>query len=84
MKKKKKKPDGKAIAIARAILETHKEAFQELAKYDITFCSNDTCPMKKDCHRSLGNLKKTEGRYLSVSHFEPEKNKCKFFMEIKK
>ncbi len=42
--------------------------------YDITFCSNEECALKKDCHRSLSNLKIVKKEWLSVSYFFPKED----------
>ena len=52
-----------------------------MVSLDRTFCSNGDCPKKKDCGRSLDNLKLNVKRYLSVSHFDYDEsnNECKHF-----
>lgn len=67
-----------------SLMEEHKEALDMLAMDDITFCNNSTCPLRKNCYRSLDNLKKNPGKYLSVSHFEiKEDGQCDFFWPLK-
>lgn len=39
--------------------------------YDITFCSNDSCELRKNCERSLSNLKINKKEWLTVSYFYP-------------
>ncbi len=40
---------------------------------DITYCSNEYCDQKKECVRSLDNLKSNR-RWLSVAIFYPDDN----------
>lgn len=68
----------------KEIIEQHKEVLQSLASYDITFCSNGECPLKKTCHRSLDNLTVNPGRHLSVSHFEPVNGLCQYYWDRRK
>lgn len=51
---------------------------------DITFCSNDRCPLYSKCFRNLGNATQL---YISVSHFHfdvDEKSgdvECNYFID---
>ncbi len=51
--------------------------------YDITFCTNPDCKLKKDCQRSLDNLKLNKKEWLSVSHFFPSEDEtfCEYLIK---
>ncbi len=92
MKTRKEKPSQfhkkamKLVKEAKKYLKSskHKDLMDSLASTDITFCSNAECPLRKNCHRSLDNLKTNPGRHLSVSHFEVIDGKCQWFWDRRK
>jgi hypothetical protein len=43
-----------------------------VTNFDQTFCSNDDCTLRKECERSLSNLKINKREWLSVSYFEQD------------
>jgi hypothetical protein len=51
--------------------------------FDVTFCSNDDCDKRKNCQRSLSNLKINKKEWLSVSQFFPdEEGFCAYQIKI--
>ena len=51
---------------------------------DITYCSNEHCDQKKECLRSLDNLKSNRS-WLSVAVFFPDDNNyCNRKLELSK
>lgn len=51
---------------------------------DITYCTNDQCDQRKECRRSLDNVKITKGT-LSIAMFFPDDNNyCQYKIDFDK
>jgi len=49
-----------------------------------TFCSNDQCDWRKECARSLDNVKITKGPMSVAMFFPDDNNYCQHKVEIVK